>query len=63
MNPDPTCCFCSRVIDLGQDGAATVLRLGPVDPGPGGQVRQRAYAHSSCLRERVHPSIDLWWEL
>ncbi|MFD8509358.1 hypothetical protein ACFV2L_42615, partial [Streptomyces sp. NPDC059687] len=56
-------CFCYRSIDLDQDGAATELRLGALDSGRGGQVRQKAYAHSTCLRERVHPSIDLWWEL
>lgn len=53
---------CYQVIDLDQDVAATELRLSAVDPGGGGQVRQKAHAHSSCLRERVHPSIDLGWE-
>lgn len=62
LNPNPTCCFCYQVVDLDQDGAATELRLGAVDLGRGGQVRQKVYAHSSCLRERVHPSIDFWWE-
>ncbi|MGW4610285.1 hypothetical protein ACWENS_44770, partial [Streptomyces sp. NPDC004532] len=63
LNPNAICCFCYRSIDLDQDGAATELRLGALDSGRGGQVRQKAYAHSTCLRERVHPSIDLWWEL
>ncbi|WP_418955311.1 hypothetical protein [Streptomyces tritici] len=59
---DPTCCFCGRIVDLAQDAAATELRLGAVDPARGGDVRQRAYAHSACLRARVHPDIDLWFE-
>ncbi|KUJ36872.1 hypothetical protein ADL25_31125 [Streptomyces sp. NRRL F-5122] len=63
MNPNPICCFCYQAIDLDQDGAATELRLGAVDSGRGGEVRQKVYTHSTCLRERVHPSIDLWWEL
>lgn len=62
MDQNPTCCFCYQVIDLDQDAAATELRLGAVDPARGGDVKQKAYAHSACLRERVHRSIDLWWE-
>ncbi|MFE5487486.1 hypothetical protein [Streptomyces sp. NPDC056527] len=62
MNTNPTCCFCYQVIDLDQDGAATELRFGAVDPVRGGAVRQQAYSHSNCLRERVHPNIDLWFE-
>lgn len=62
MSQNPTGCFCYEVIDLDQDAAATELRLGAVDLARGGDVRQKAYAHSSCLRERVHQSIDLWWE-
>lgn len=60
---NPICCFCYLIIDLDQDEGATVLRLGAVDPARGGDVRQRVYSHSSCLRERVDPSIDLWWEI
>ncbi|MFD5344815.1 hypothetical protein ACFWJY_13880 [Streptomyces anulatus] len=62
MNPNPICCFCYQVIDLDQDGAATKLRLGAVDLVRGDTVRQQTYSHSNCLRERVHPNIDLWFE-
>ncbi|MBJ6636822.1 hypothetical protein H4K36_00540 [Streptomyces sp. DHE7-1] len=62
MNANPTCCFCWQVIDFNQDRAATEIRLGAVDLARGGTVRQQAYSHSSCLRERVHPHIDLWFE-
>ncbi|MFG2479548.1 hypothetical protein [Streptomyces fagopyri] len=51
------------IIDLDQDPGATELKLGAVDPARGGDVRQWAYSHSNCLRERVHANIDLWWEL
>ncbi|MEU9089747.1 hypothetical protein [Streptomyces sp. NPDC048428] len=63
MDPNPTCCFCYLIIDLDEDQGATQLRLAAVDPARGGDVRQWAYSHSSCLRERVHANIDLWWEL
>ncbi|GAA3480007.1 hypothetical protein [Streptomyces yanii] len=62
MHPNPTCCFCYQIIDLDQDRAATALVLAAVDPERGGHVRQKAYSHSGCLRERVDPNVDLWWE-
>ncbi|WUS95164.1 hypothetical protein OHA46_00030 [Streptomyces sp. NBC_00708] len=63
LNPNLICWFCYQVIDLDQDGAATKLRLGAVDPVRGGVMRQQVYSHSDCLREQVHPNIDLWFEL
>ncbi|MFG3102953.1 hypothetical protein ACGFZL_20890 [Streptomyces sp. NPDC048182] len=63
MPPSALCCFCFRTVDLAQDRATTALLLGAVDPERGGHVRQKAYAHSTCLRDRVDPNIDLWWEI
>jgi hypothetical protein len=39
---------------------ANELRLGPAHSS---DVRQLVYSHSTCLRERVHGDLDLWWEL
>jgi hypothetical protein len=53
------CCFCTLRIRLTEDPRAMEVRLFPLD---GGKGRQTLYTHSSCLRERLDPSIDLWWE-
>lgn len=60
VDRNPTCCFCWLVVDLEQDQEANELRLGPAHSS---NVRQLVYSHSSCLRERVHQNMDLWWEL
>ncbi|WP_406134059.1 hypothetical protein [Streptomyces zaomyceticus] len=59
LNRNPTCCFCWLIVDLEQDGEAQELRLGLARSS---EVRQLVYSHSSCLRERIHPNMDLWWE-
>ncbi|MFD6466991.1 hypothetical protein [Streptomyces goshikiensis] len=57
------CCFCDLTVDVEQDASATVVRFDPLDPAhDGGVLRQQVHAHSSCLRDRVSASIDLWWE-
>ncbi|WP_329448829.1 hypothetical protein OG906_37795 (plasmid) [Streptomyces sp. NBC_01426] len=47
------------MVDLEQDMEAQELRLGLAHSG---NARQLVYSHSSCLRERIHPNMDLWWE-
>ncbi|NBE54772.1 hypothetical protein [Streptomyces boluensis] len=53
------CCLCGTDIDKADDGAAAELRLIPLGEG---NVVQRLYCHSGCLRSEVVADIPLWFE-
>lgn len=56
---NPTCCFCYDVIRASEDEHGMQVQLAPL---AGSKVMQVMWAHSSCLRARLHPHMAVWWE-
>lgn len=56
---NPSCCFCDRVIRPEEDPRGMSVRVGGLFSG---KTEQFLYAHSTCFKDRLHPSFDLWWE-
>jgi hypothetical protein len=54
------CCFCGQTITpIGPDVGGLVYTA-RVDRSPEGQRDQQMWCHTDCLRERLHPSINLY---
>ncbi|GAA1405424.1 hypothetical protein ACFQZ4_09870 [Catellatospora coxensis] len=54
-----TCCFCHDVIRVSEDEYGMQVQLAPM---AGSKVMQVMWTHSSCLRDRLHPHMAVWWE-
>ncbi|MEU8006703.1 hypothetical protein AB0B66_36570 [Catellatospora sp. NPDC049111] len=47
------------MIRVSEDEFGMQVQLAPI---AGQKIMQVMWAHSSCLRDRLHPHMAVWWE-
>jgi hypothetical protein len=60
MNMNYQCCFCGKTIEALAPDVAALIYVTCIDQPVERQKDQQLFCHTKCLRERLHPSANLY---